>query len=194
MHAKGSTIRSMPAALCAVGTYRLMIWASVILENGCWMECGQKTLAPTSSLQNGFPVRIRCGLECESSTNGKELFKDLAKLIVVASEIKIFAAGMTQKSVEGAANYVGKRVSQIDRLLDHVHDEERATDWYLAFWPAPFERRRKIPMGAPGQRALRASFVDPFVSPIWEIVPGNGNFSTIDQRSAAVKIWAGAAA
>ena len=105
------------------------------LLDGVWTE----DASADELFTERFPVRIRCGLECESSTNGKELFKDLAKLIVVASEIKIFAAGMNQKSVEGAANYVSKRVSQIDRLLDHVHDEERATDWYLAFWPAPLK-------------------------------------------------------
>ena len=50
---------------------------------------------------------------------------------------------MNQKSVEGAANYVSKRVSQIARLLGHVHDEERVTDWYLAFWLAPFNAEGK---------------------------------------------------
>ena len=103
------------------------------LLDGVWTE----DASADELFAERFPVRIQCGLECESSTNGKELFKDLAKLIVVASEIKIFAAGMNQKSVEGTENYVCKRVSQIARFLDHAHHEERATDWYLAFWPAP---------------------------------------------------------
>ena len=99
------------------------------LLDGVWTEDripDRRTSKPT-------PVRIRCALECESSTRSVEYFTDLGKLLVVASDIKIFLAGLRQRKRTDRENYIGRRVCQTQKLLV----KESSTDWYLAFWPAP---------------------------------------------------------
>ena len=91
---------------------------------------------PDTRMQDPTPVRIRCALECESSTAGHEYFIDFAKLLVVRSDIKIFLGGLSQGTPEGAEDYVNTRVMQSQELLKSLQIEESSTDWHLAFWPS----------------------------------------------------------
>lgn len=110
------------------------------LLDGIWTE---DTKDISLSNRTGIPIRVHCALECESSTNGDELSRDLAKLIVIRSGIKIFASGLNQKTPEGANGYVHRRVSEIGNLLNLADSGEKETEWYLAFWPSPLSIERE---------------------------------------------------
>lgn len=84
-----------------------------------------------------FPIRLRCALECESGTAAAAFFRDFTKLIVVSSDIKIFAAGLNQKTLNGTTEYMNRRVCEVKQLLDQVSDRADSSEWYLAFWPSP---------------------------------------------------------
>ena len=109
------------------------------LLDGVWWE----TTIVDDRMTTEVPIKVCCALECESQTSGREFFKDLGKLLVVSSDIKIFAAGISQRTPEGADVYVQTRVSQVEGLLNEAGCAERDTDWYLAFWPSPLAVNEK---------------------------------------------------
>ena len=105
------------------------------LLDGLWAENAQPR--PDERMSEDSPVRIRCALECESSTDSNEYHIDLAKLLVVSSDIKLFLAGLNQLTKSGVVNYVNIRVYQTEQVLKQARNGESPTDWYLAFWPSP---------------------------------------------------------
>lgn len=107
------------------------------LLDGLWTENADPR--PDERMSEDSPVRIRCALECESSTDSNEYHIDLAKLLVVSSDIKLFLAGLNQRTKSGAQNYVNTRVFQTEQVLRQVCGGESSTDWYLAFWPSPLK-------------------------------------------------------
>ncbi len=109
------------------------------LLDGVWWE----TTSVDDGMNDGVPIKVHCAIECESQTSGREFFKDLGKLLVVSSDIKIFAAGISQLTPAGADTYVRTRVSQVERLLNKAGRAEGTTDWYLAFWPSPLAVNEK---------------------------------------------------
>ena len=58
------------------------------LLDGVWTEDARPR--PDERMSKDSPVRIRCALECESSTAGNEYHIDLSKLLVISSDIKLF--------------------------------------------------------------------------------------------------------
>ena len=111
------------------------------LLDGVWTEDARPR--PDQRMSKDSPVRIRCALECESSTGSNEYHIDLAKLLVISSEIKLFLAGLNQRTESGAENYVNTRVRQTERVLKQSCNGESSTDWYLAFWPSPLKVKGK---------------------------------------------------
>ena len=106
------------------------------LLDGAWTE----DVLGDERVQTEFPVRLRCSLECESSTAASAYFIDFSKLLVVSSDIKIFAAGLNHKTAAGAEEYIRNRVCQTNRLMaQSVCDGGNLADWYLAFWPSPLK-------------------------------------------------------
>lgn len=92
---------------------------------------------PCKGWDRSFPVRVRCALECESSTNTSEFYKDFDKLLVIHSDIKIFLAGLNHLTESGAFNYQRDRVRQIENLFIKANMQALNEEWYLAFWPSP---------------------------------------------------------
>ena len=112
-------------------------------DSGEWLLDGTWTSDNNSlGTRDALPFQIRCALECESSTSTKDFFWDFMKLVVVSADIKIFAAGLNQKTVEGADNYVSRRVAEVQDLLNESNDREKGnhTDWFLGFWPSPLNK------------------------------------------------------
>ena len=107
------------------------------LLDGVWTEDARPR--PDERMSMDSPVRIRCALECESSTASKEYHIDLAKLLVMSSDIKLFLAGLNQRTESGAEDYVNTRVCQTEKVLKQTCSGELSTDWYLAFWPSPLK-------------------------------------------------------
>ena len=105
------------------------------LLDGVWTENAQPQ--PHKRKGKNSPVRIRCAIECESSTDGYEYHIDLAKLLVVSSDIKLFLAGLNQRTEDGVENYVNTRIYQTEQVLKQARSGDLSTDWYLAFWPSP---------------------------------------------------------
>lgn len=107
------------------------------LLDGVWTENAQPKLAKRKGKNS--PVRIRCAIECESSTDGYEYHIDLAKLLVVSSDIKLFLAGLNQRTEDGVENYVNTRIYQTEQVLKQARSGDLSTDWYLGFWPSPLK-------------------------------------------------------
>lgn len=87
--------------------------------------------------KGSMPRRIRCALECESSTNGQEFFKDFAKLLNIRSRTKIFLGGLNQVKENFAKAYMDKRVNEAARYVSECEGNRKDTDWYIGFWPSP---------------------------------------------------------
>ena len=104
------------------------------LLDGTWTE----DVRPDDRMgeRKGVPAKIRCALECESSTSGFDYFMDFSKLLLITSDVKLFLAGLNQKTKSAACSYVNLRVQQSSELVDQ-YDSTSPTDWYLAFWPSP---------------------------------------------------------
>ena len=107
------------------------------LLDGVWTEDATIPGGKTNTERDEVPVRVWCALECESSTNRYEFFKDFSKLLVVSSPLKIFAGGLNQGTESGAEKYVRTRIDEVEELLGALSDKEWETDWYIAFWPSP---------------------------------------------------------
>lgn len=84
-----------------------------------------------------MPRRIRCAVECESSTAGHEFFKDFAKLLNVRSRTKIFLGGLNQIGSRRADAYIKRRVAEAERYIRDYEVNSLETDWYIGFWPSP---------------------------------------------------------
>lgn len=99
-----------------------------------WIEDENRSAAGSSG---SMPRRIRCALECESSTNGQEFFKDLAKLLNIRSRTKIFLGGLNQVRANFAKGYMKKRLDEAARYISECEGNRKDTDWYIGFWPSP---------------------------------------------------------
>ena len=110
------------------------------LLDGTWTE----DVRPDDRMdeRKGVPAKIRCALECESSTSGFDYFTDFSKLLLVTSDIKLFLAGLNQRTKRAACSYIDLRVQQSSELVDQ-YDRTSPTDWYLAFWPSPLAVDRR---------------------------------------------------
>ena len=102
------------------------------LLDGTWTE----DVRPDDRMSRAVPARIRCAIECESSTSGLDYFTDFSKLLSISSDIKLFLAGLNQRTKTGACSYIDLRVQQSGAMVDR-YDETSAADWYLGFWPSP---------------------------------------------------------
>ena len=109
------------------------------LLDAVWTENARPR--PDKRMSVDSPIRIRCALECESSTSSNEYHIDLAKLLVISSDIKLFLAGLNQHSKSGAKNYIKNRVCQTEQLLKSTLNGDSSTQWFLAFWPSPLNVR-----------------------------------------------------
>lgn len=107
------------------------------LLDGIWTEDIDLSVGHTHNEPAKVPIRVGCALECESSTNGRELLKDFSKLLVVSSPLKIFAAGLNQRTPDGVDEYIRNRITTIEELLGASSKEASESDWYIAFWPSP---------------------------------------------------------
>lgn len=102
------------------------------LLDGTWT----KDVVPDDRMKQAVPAKIYCAIECESSTVGFDYFTDFCKLLSIKSDIKLFLAGLNQKTKQGASRYIEARVRQSGSLVLQ-HDSTPLIDWYLAFWPSP---------------------------------------------------------
>ena len=102
------------------------------LLDGVWSE----EVTPDNRMTRTVPARVRCALECESSTSRFDYFTDFAKLLAISSDIKLFLAGLKQRKKNNACRYMNIRVQQSGELVDQ-YDRTQPADWYLAFWPSP---------------------------------------------------------
>ena len=102
------------------------------LLDGTWTE----DVRPDDRMPRGVPARIRCAIECESNTSGLDYFTDFSKLLSISADIKLFLAGLNQRTKTGACNYIDLRVQQSSAMVDR-YDQTSPDDWYLAFWPSP---------------------------------------------------------
>ena len=105
------------------------------LLDGAWTE----DVTPDKQMTKAVPRKIRCALECESSTSGFDYFTDFSKLLSVASDTKLFLVGLNQQTKQGAFRYINRRVLQSSALVRDQYDPTLPTDWYLAFWPSPLD-------------------------------------------------------
>jgi hypothetical protein len=87
-----------------------------------------------------IPRKILCALECESSTSYKNFFIDFAKLSNVISPIKIFLAGLNQKTPSAAESYRNMRLSQAAQYIESSAEVQRQAEWFLCFWPSPKDK------------------------------------------------------
>jgi len=111
-------------------------------ESGEWLLDGiwTKTHQPDCSeaeKPHEIAVAVCCALECESQTGEKQFFEDFSKLLVVSSPLKIFLAGLNQRTKVGANDYIEKRLKMIQELLEKPSVKQTESDWYIAFWPSP---------------------------------------------------------
>ena len=106
---------------------------------GEWMLDGTWTedVTPDEQMTKTVPLKIRCALECESSTSGFDYFTDFSKLLSIASDTKFFLAGLNQQTKHAACRYISRRVRQTSALVSDQYDPASPADWYLAFWPSP---------------------------------------------------------
>ena len=111
------------------------------LLDGVWTKDARPR--PDERMSEDSPVRIRCALECESSTAGNEYHIDLAKLLVTMSDIKLFLAGLNQRTQNGVDDYINRRVYQTETVITQPSGHSSSTDWYLAFWPSPLMVRKR---------------------------------------------------
>ena len=106
---------------------------------GEWMLDGSWTedVTPDEQMTKAVPLKIRCALECESSTSGFDYFTDFSKLLSIASDTKLFLAGLNQQTKQAACRYISRRIQQTSALVYDQYNPASPTDWYLAFWPSP---------------------------------------------------------
>lgn len=109
------------------------------LLDGVWLE----EVTAVEGSRKTIPLRIRCAMECESSSNSEDYFIDFSKLLVVSSDIKIFAAGLDQKTSDGAKKYIDRRLRETKALIGRADAANQCTQWFLAFWPSPLNVRGK---------------------------------------------------
>ena len=102
------------------------------LLDGTWTE----DVTPDVRMSKGVPAKVRCALECESRSSGISYFTDFSKLLSITSDIKLFLAGINQRTKQGACSYMNLRIKQSGALVDK-YEPSFTTDWYLAFWPSP---------------------------------------------------------
>ena len=102
------------------------------LLDGTWTE----DVRPDNRMSRGVQARIRFALECESSTSGVDYFTDFSKLLSISSDIKLFLAGLNQRTKTGACSYIDLRVQQSGAMVDR-YDQTSPANWYHAFWPSP---------------------------------------------------------
>lgn len=102
------------------------------LLDGVWTE----DVIFDKNMKKRVPARIRCAVECESSTSESDYFTDFCKLLSVKSDIKLFLGGLNQKMTRGVGRYIDYRVRQSNFLVAR-YDATSHTNWYLAFWPSP---------------------------------------------------------
>jgi len=102
---------------------------------GEWLLDGAWTIDNCQDFNCKVPGKVKCALECESSTNVREFFTDFAKLVVVLSPIKLFFAGLNQLTPVGAKGYIDCRIAQTEKFIQE--HEEGNPEWYLGFWPSP---------------------------------------------------------
>jgi len=93
--------------------------------------------SPNDALECSIPKKLFCAVECESSTVTNEFFVDFAKLVNVASPIKIFLAGLNQKTSGGAESYQKMRLDQAAQYIAASKSASEGTEWYIGFWPSP---------------------------------------------------------
>jgi hypothetical protein len=94
-------------------------------------------VSKTSKVKKPRPGTIRCAVECESSTAGREFFKDFAKLVNIKSQTKIFLGGLNQVTPAAAERYRADRVEEAGELVRDIEGNNSLTDWYIGFWPSP---------------------------------------------------------
>lgn len=99
-----------------------------------WTEDEKRTDGRSNS---SMPRRIKCALECESSTKGQEFFKDFAKLLNIRSRTKIFLGGLNQVKAISAKAYMDRRLEEAARYISACDSNRKDTDWYIGFWPSP---------------------------------------------------------
>lgn len=110
-------------------------------------------ISKTVPLKSQRPGLIRCAVECESSTAGREFFKDFAKLVNIKSEVKIFLGGLNQVTPAAAERYRNERVLEAGEFVREIEGDNPPSDWYIGFWPSPagtlntslWDRLAKIP-------------------------------------------------
>lgn len=102
------------------------------LLDGAWTE----DVTFDENMEKRIPARIRCAVECESSTSELDYFTDFCKLLSIKSDIKLFLGGLNQKTKRGVSRYIDNRVRQSNFLVAR-YDTTSHTNWYLAFWPSP---------------------------------------------------------
>lgn len=94
-------------------------------------------ISKTAVLKVHRPGLLRCAVECESSTAGREFFKDFAKLVNIRSRTKIFLGGLNQITSSAAEAYRERRVDEAGEFVRELEGAESSTDWYIGFWPSP---------------------------------------------------------
>lgn len=92
---------------------------------------------PRMATRQAVPGRLVCAVESESDTSGQAWFIDLAKLVHVRSEVKLFLGGLDQTTPAAAEAYIGRRLEQTRALLTHPEVRDAHTAWFVAFWPSP---------------------------------------------------------
>jgi hypothetical protein len=96
---------------------------------------------PELGTETKIPRRLLGALECESSTSGREFFMDLAKLVVVRSPLKIFLAGLDQRTAKGCDDYIQRRLAQVHAYLTDAEEGTHTPHWLCGFWPSPTGKR-----------------------------------------------------
>jgi hypothetical protein len=94
-------------------------------------------ISKTVPLKSQRPGLLRCAVECESSTAGREFFKDFAKLVNIRSKAKIFLGGLNQVKPSAAESYRELRVREAGEFVREIDGDDSPTDWYIGFWPSP---------------------------------------------------------
>lgn len=93
--------------------------------------------AASEILDHKMPWRIRCAVECESSTAWREFFKDFAKLLNVRSPTKIFLGGLNQKTPAAAMEYMNDRLMEAQKFIRIYEGANTDVNWFIGFWPSP---------------------------------------------------------
>ena len=96
------------------------------------LDCSwTEDVTPDEQMTKAVPLKIRCALECESSTSGFDYFTDFSKLLSIASDTKLFLAGLNQQTKQAAWRYISRRIQQTSALVYDQYDPASPTDWYL---------------------------------------------------------------